>query len=77
MISDGFHTFFQMFSALGSLVSGTDLVVVQQIILADTGRRQIGHDDISTGKNPKLTPFGMYGSKGCSCRQQDLRQHKP
>ena len=70
MVTDGMKARVQAFQAFCSLISGTELVVVQKIIFSYLGRGEIGHDHICPGKDPLFPAVFRDGAQRCGGGQQ-------
>jgi hypothetical protein len=69
MITDIFYPFLNTVPALGSFITGANLIVIQHIFLSDTGRRKIGHNDIGACKDAEFTPARIDSSECCGSWQ--------
>ncbi len=71
------HADVQAARALGRLMAGTDLVVIQHIFFSHAHWGQVGHDHVGATAQPFLPAVGRNGAKRRGGRQQHLRQHEP
>ena len=76
MVTDGMKARVQAFQAFCSLISSTELVVVQKIIFSYLGRGEIGHDHICPGKDPLFPAVFCDGAQRCGGGQQDFGKHE-
>ena len=77
MVADGGELLLKRMNAFGCLGMGCHLVVIEAILIAHKGGREVGHHHIGTSLDAHEPALGVDGVEGGSRRDERLGEHEP
>ena len=75
-VTGAFNTSGEASDTFGCLVSGTYLVVIEQVFASDVYRGEVRHYDICSGIDTFFAAQWIHSAEGCSGGQKYIRQYE-